>query len=161
VQATQALAPVQEDLLEQCSVVEREKLDLQAKWDEEKVQLQKEKEQLLTEKLEVKERVNKALFSVTVIEVKAEERFPQQVAQLEEVIQKLQQHIAYLELRTMPETLQDVRDQREATARRSVERLKALARECKKLSNCNTQTYENLAENLELQALESQLLEAK
>jgi hypothetical protein len=83
------------------------------------------------------------------------------VAQLEEVIQQLQQRIADLELRTMPETLQDVRDLREATGCSVVDRLKALALECKQLSNCSAQTYENLNENPELQALESQLQEAK
>jgi len=41
---------------------------------------------LLTEQLEVKEMVHKELHSVIVIEVKTEERVPQQVAQLEEVI---------------------------------------------------------------------------
>jgi hypothetical protein len=41
---------------------------------------------LLTKKLEVKEMVQKSLRSVIVIEVKAEEQVPQQVAQLEEVI---------------------------------------------------------------------------
>jgi hypothetical protein len=87
------------------------------KWDEERAQLQQSKEQLLAEQLEVKERVNRALLSVTVIEVKAKERVPQQVVQLEEVIQQLQQRIADLELRAVPETPQDVRDQREATAR--------------------------------------------
>jgi hypothetical protein len=97
--------------------------------------------------LEVKERVNRALRSVTVVEVKAEERIPQQVVQLEEVIQQLQQRIADLELRAVPETPQDVRDQREATAHSAVERLKALALECKQLSNCSAQMYEKLAEN--------------
>jgi hypothetical protein len=43
-QATQALAQAQEDLLEQCSTAEREKLSLQVKFDEEKDQLHKEKE---------------------------------------------------------------------------------------------------------------------
>jgi hypothetical protein len=93
--------------------------------------LQQSKEQLLTKKLEVKEMVNRALHSVTVVEVNTEERVPQQVAQLEEVIQQLQQHIADLELRTVPETPQDVRDLREATARSVVDRLKSLALECK------------------------------
>jgi hypothetical protein len=83
------------------------------------------------------------------------------VAQLEEVIQQLQQCIADLELRTVPETPQDVRDLREATARSAVDRLKSLALECKQLSNQSAQTYENLTENPELQALESQLKEAK
>jgi hypothetical protein len=57
------------------------------KWDEEKEQLQQGKEQLLAEQLLIKEVVNRALRSVTVVEVKAKERVPQQVAQLEEVIQ--------------------------------------------------------------------------
>jgi acyl-CoA reductase-like NAD-dependent aldehyde dehydrogenase len=77
------------------------------------------------------------------------------VAQLEEAIQQLQQHREDLELRVVPETPKDVRDQREATTRNAVERLKYLALECKQLSNHNTQTYENIAENTELQALES------
>jgi hypothetical protein len=94
--------------------------------------------------------VNRALLSMTVIEVKVEERIPQQVVQLEEVIQQLQQRMAYLELRTVPETPQDVRDQRKATAKSVDERLKSLARECKQLSNHSSQTYENLTENPKL-----------
>jgi hypothetical protein len=129
------LAQVQGDLVEQCSTAEWENISLQAKWDEEKAQLQQSKEQLLAEQLEVKEMVHRALRSVTVVEVKTEERVPQQVAQLEEVIQQLQQCIADLELCTVPETPQDVRDQREATARSAVDRLKSLALECKQLSN--------------------------
>jgi hypothetical protein len=73
VQATQALAQVQEDLLEKCSTAEREKLTLKERFNEEKAQLHKEKEQLLAEKLKVQEMVHKALHSVTEIEVKAEE----------------------------------------------------------------------------------------
>jgi hypothetical protein len=116
---------------------------------------------LFAEQLEVKERVNGALRSVTVVEVKGKERVPQRVAQLEEVIEQLQQRIAYLELRTVPETPQDVRNQREATAKSTVERLKALVGECKQLINHSAQTYEKIVENPELQALESQLQEAK
>ena len=48
-QANQALVQVQKYLEEKHSVVEQENLALQAKWDEEKVQLQQRKEQLLTE----------------------------------------------------------------------------------------------------------------
>jgi hypothetical protein len=62
-----------------------------------------------------------------------------------------------LELRVVPETPQYVREQREATARSTVERLKALVGECKRLSNHSDQTYENLVKNPKLQALESQL----
>jgi hypothetical protein len=53
------------------------KYSLQEKWDEEKEELQQSKEQLLAEKLEVKERVNRALHSVTVIEVQTKEQVPQ------------------------------------------------------------------------------------
>jgi flagellar biosynthesis chaperone FliJ len=125
------LTQVQSALVEQQSKEERENISLQAKWDEEKAQLQQSKDQLLAEQLEVQERVHKALRSVTVIEVKIEERVPQQVAQLEEVIQQLQQCIADLELRTMPETPQEIRDLREATAHSVVGRLKTFALECK------------------------------
>jgi hypothetical protein len=116
---------------------------------------------LLAEKLEIKELVNRALRSVTVVEVQTEEWVPQQVAQLEGVIQKLQQCIADLELRAVPETPQEIRDQREITAHSAVDRLKSLALECKQLSSHSAQTYENLTENPELYKLESQLQEAK
>jgi hypothetical protein len=75
---------------------------------------------LLARQLEVQERVHKALLSVTVIEVNIEERIPQQVAQLEELIQQLQQCIVDLELRTVPETPQEIRDLREANSRSAV-----------------------------------------
>jgi hypothetical protein len=130
-QATQALTQVQSALVEQQSKEEWENISLQAKWDEEKAQLQQSKDQLLAEQLEVQERVHKALRSVMVIEVKIEEHVPQQVAQLEEVIQQLQQCIADLELRTVPETPQEIRDLREATAHSAVGRLKTFALECK------------------------------
>jgi uncharacterized protein YaaN involved in tellurite resistance len=72
------------------------------KWDEEKVQL-------LEEKLEVQERIHKALHSMTVIEVKTKDYLPQQVTQLEEVIQQIQQRIMDLELRIVPKTPQEIR----------------------------------------------------
>ena len=113
------------------------------------------------EQLEVKEMVNRALHFVTVVEVKAEERIPQQVVQLEEVIQQLQQCIADLELRTVSETPQEVKDQTKATSRSIVERLKALTLECKQITNHSSQTYEQLTENTKLKALELQLQEAR
>ena len=61
----------------------------------------------------------------------------------------------------MPKTPQDVRDQREATAQSTIERIKVLAMECKKLTDRSAQTYEQLIENPELKALESQLQEMK
>jgi hypothetical protein len=45
----------------------------------EKEQIQQGKEQLLAEKLEVKEAVNRALRSVTVLEIKVEDQVMQQV----------------------------------------------------------------------------------
>jgi hypothetical protein len=57
-----------------------------------------EKEKLLTEKLRVKEAVNRALHSMTGLEKKVEEPVEHQVAQLAEAIQQLQQRITDLEL---------------------------------------------------------------
>jgi hypothetical protein len=72
------------------------------------------------------------------------------VVQLKEVIQQLQQRIANLELRTVPETPQEIRDLREATTLSAVGKMKSLALECKHLSSRSAQTYENLTENPEL-----------
>jgi predicted RNase H-like nuclease (RuvC/YqgF family) len=46
-------------------------------------------------------------------------------------------------------------------AKSAVERIRALASECKKLSDQSAQTYERLAEDPELKKLEAQLQEAK
>jgi chromosome segregation ATPase len=160
-QATVALKQAQEEVVEQCRVAQQEKDDLQTKFEEEKAQIQQEKEQLLVEQIGVKEAVSRALRSVTGLEKKEEDPVEHQVAQLAEAIQQLQQRIADLELQTVPSTLQDVRDQREATAQSTVERIKALALECKQLSSRSVQTYERLTEDPELKTLESQLQEAK
>lgn len=103
-QATQDLVQVQGVLVEQCQFSEHEKISFQVKFDEEKAQLQKGKEQLLTEQLKVKEAVNKALRPVTLVEVKVEDQVTKKVAQLEEVIQQLQQCITDIELGTPPKT---------------------------------------------------------
>jgi hypothetical protein len=50
-----------------------------------------------------------------------------------------------------------VRNQREETAQSTIERIKALAMEYKKMSDHSAQTYEKLTENIELKALESHL----
>jgi DNA-binding HxlR family transcriptional regulator len=99
------------------------------------------------EKLEVKEAINRALHSATILEIKVEYRGTQQVNQLTEAIQQLQQCIADLELRTVPKSPQDVRYQREEAARSAIERLKALTLECKQLTDRSAQTYEQLTEN--------------
>jgi hypothetical protein len=90
-----------------------------------------------------------------------EETTESQVGKLVEAIQQLQARVAELELQAVPSTPQEVRDQREETARSAVERIRALATECKKLSDRSAQTYESLAEDPELRRLEAQLQEAK
>jgi hypothetical protein len=57
-----------------------------------------------------------------------------QVRKLTKSIQQLQARVAELELQAVSSTPREVRDQREETARSAVERIKALALECKKLS---------------------------
>jgi hypothetical protein len=54
-------------------VDKKEKEDLQAKFEEERAQAKKEKEQLLTEQWGVKEAVNRSLHFVTGLEPKAED----------------------------------------------------------------------------------------
>jgi hypothetical protein len=61
----------------------------------------------------------------------------------------------------VPSTLQEVRDQREETARSAVEIIRVLAIECKQLSDQSAQTYEHLAEDSDLRRLEAHLQEAK
>jgi hypothetical protein len=63
---------------------------------------------LLTEKPGVKEAVGRELHSMTGLEPKEEDQVENQVAQLTKVIQQLQQIIADLELRTVPNTPEDV-----------------------------------------------------
>ena len=77
-----------------------------------------------------------------------------QVGKLVEAIQQLQERVAELELQAVPRTPQELWDQREETTRSAVERIRALASECKKLSNWSAQTYEHLEEDTELRTLE-------
>jgi hypothetical protein len=72
-QATHALKQVQGIIVEQCRVAEQEKVSLQENFEEDKVQMQQEKEQLLAEKLKVKEALNRALLFVTGLEPQVEE----------------------------------------------------------------------------------------
>jgi chromosome segregation ATPase len=160
-QATEALKQAKEEALEQRRVAQQEKDDLQAKFAEDRAQIQKEKEQLLMEQIGVKEAVTRALRSVSGLAQMEEETTESQVGKLVEAIQQLQARVAELELQAVPSTPQEVRDQREETARSAVERIKALALECKQLSSRSAQTYEHLAEDPELRTLESQLQEAK
>jgi hypothetical protein len=160
-QATQALKQAQEEIIEQRRAAQQEKDTLQAKFEEDRAKIQKEKEKLLAKQIGIEEAVNKAFLSVTGLEQKAEDPIECQVMTLAEVIQQLQQRVMDLELQTIPQTPQEVHDQREITAQSTVERIKALSEECKQLSSRSAQIYENLAENPELHKLESQLQEVK
>ena len=66
-----------------------------------------------------------------------------------------------LELHTIPQTPQEMRDQQELNAQSAVKRIKTLVVECKQLSSRSTQSYEQLSKDPELNKLESQLQEAK
>jgi cell division septum initiation protein DivIVA len=69
------------------------------------------------------------------------------VGKLVESIQQLQERVEELELQVVSSSPQEVQDQREQTARSIVERIRALASKCKKLSNQSAHTYECLAED--------------
>jgi hypothetical protein len=161
VQATQALKKAQEEIIEQRRAAQQEKDTLQVKFEEDRAKIQKEKEQLLTKYIGIEEAVNKEFLSMTGLEQKAEDPIECQVMTLAEVIQKIQQRVVDLELHTIPQTPQEVCDQREITSQSTIERIKALSKECKQLSNRSAQIYENLTENPELHKLESQLQESK
>jgi hypothetical protein len=94
---------------------------------------------------------------VTGLEQKEEDPVEHQVAKLTEAIQQLQKRITDLELQSVPNNPQDVEDQREATARSAIERIKTFAMECKQLIDHSAQNYEQLIEDHELKTLESQL----
>jgi hypothetical protein len=103
-----ALKQAQEEIIEQRRVAQQEKDDLQIKFEEDRAQIQQEKEQLLTEQVGVKEAVHRALRSVTGLEKMEEDPVESQVVKLAEAIQQLQQRIAELELQTVPSTPQEV-----------------------------------------------------
>jgi hypothetical protein len=67
-------------MVEQLWVAQKEKDDLQAKFEEERVQVKQETENFLTEQPGVKEAVDKELLSVMSLEPKAEDRVENQVA---------------------------------------------------------------------------------
>jgi hypothetical protein len=160
-QATQALKKAQEEIIEQRQAAQQEKNSLQAKFEEDRAKVQKEKEQLLAKQIEIEEAVNRAFLSVTNLEKKVEEPIEHQVMKLAEFIQQLQQRVMELELQTIPQTPQEVRDQRELDAQSAIERIRKLVAEWKQLSNKSVQIYEQLSEDPELKKLESQLQEVK
>jgi hypothetical protein len=137
------------------------KNEIQVKFEQDNEKMQKEKDQLLAEENMVKEAVTKALLSVLGLAQEREDSIEIQLGKLVEAIQQLQECIMELELQEMSSTLTDVCDQRKEATRNTVERIRALASECKKLSNCSAQTYEFLLEYLELGKMEEHLQEAQ
>jgi uncharacterized protein (UPF0305 family) len=99
---------------------------------EEKSQLQREKEQFLAERAMVKEVVNKSCRFVPGLAQEEQESVEAQVVKLAETIQQLQARITELEVQEVPSTPQEVHDQREETPKNTVVRIKALTSECKK-----------------------------
>jgi trimethylamine:corrinoid methyltransferase-like protein len=136
---------------------EKEKDEIQAMFEEDNAKIQKEKDQLLTEKTAVKEAVTKALRSVSGLAQEEQESVEIQVGKLVEAIQQLQAWVTELDLQAVPSTPQEVRDQREEATKSAVGRIKVLTLECKKLSDRSAQTYECLTEDPELRKLEAQL----
>jgi len=57
------------------------------------------------------------------------------VGKLDEAIQQIQERVMELEIQAVSSTPQEVRDQREESTRNSVEIIKALSLECKKLTD--------------------------
>jgi len=77
----------------------------------------------------IEEAVNRSFHSVTGLEQKEKEPIECQVMKLAEVIQQLQQRVVDLELHTIPQTPQEVLDQREIISWSTIERIKALTKE--------------------------------
>jgi hypothetical protein len=126
------------------------------------VQIQQEKEKLLMEQVGVKEEVNRALHSMTGLGAEGgrTSRTPSSTAHRNHPAASAENHRSGAK-NSAQYSVQDVQDQREATARGTVERIKGLTMECKQLSDRSAQTYEKLTEDPELKALESQLQEVK
>jgi monomeric isocitrate dehydrogenase len=73
--------------------------------------------------------VNRALHSVSSLAQMEEETVESQVGNLIKSIQQLQARVTELELKAVPSTPQEVRDQREETSRSVVERIRGLGAE--------------------------------
>jgi hypothetical protein len=90
---------------------------------------------LLIEKTVVKEVVTKALRSMSCLAQEKEKSAEIQVGKLIEAIQQLQARVTELELQEVSSTPQEVCNHREEITKSAVERIRALASECKKLSD--------------------------
>jgi FtsZ-binding cell division protein ZapB len=90
---------------------------------------------LLVEKIGIREEVNRVLCSVLGLAKMEEETTKSRVGKLIESIQLLQARVEELKLQAVPNTPQEVRDQREETTRSAVEIIRVLDSECKQLSD--------------------------
>ena len=136
-QATQALKKAHEEIIEQREAAQQEKNALQEKFEEDRTKIQKEKEQLFVKQIGIEEAVKRAFHSMNGLDHKAEEPIEHQAMKHVEFIQQLQQRVLELELQAISSTPQEERDQREVNALSTVERIKELTKECKKLSSRN------------------------
>jgi septal ring factor EnvC (AmiA/AmiB activator) len=85
-QATMDLKQAQEEIIEQRRVAQQEKDNLQTKFEENKAQIQQEKEKLCAEQVRVKKVVNKELRSMAVLEQMEEDPVVNQVMKIVEAI---------------------------------------------------------------------------
>jgi hypothetical protein len=108
---------------------ESEKAELQVKLQEEKSQLQREKEQALAERAMVKEAVSKACHSVPGLVQEDQDPGRSSSSEARETLQQLQARITDLEAQTVPSTPQEVHDQREETAKNTLIRIRTLTSE--------------------------------
>jgi hypothetical protein len=108
-----------------------EKDEFRVMLEEDKEKIHREKDRLLTDKTAFKEVVSKSIHSVLGLTQKKHETVEIQVTKLVEAIQQLQARVMELELQEVPSTLQEVRDQREESAKSVVERIRILTSKCK------------------------------
>ena len=97
-----------EEVLGQLRVAQKDKYEIRVVFEEDKENIQKEKDQLITEQTMVKEVVTKALFSVSGLAWEEEMSIVIQVGNIVEAIQQLQAWIMELELQAVPSTPQEV-----------------------------------------------------
>jgi hypothetical protein len=89
-----ALKKAQEEIIWKHWLSLQDKDDLQTKFEENKEQIQQDKEQLLAEQVRVKEAFNKEIHSVTSLEKMEEDLVVNKFVKLVESIQQLQQRVA-------------------------------------------------------------------
>jgi predicted nucleic acid-binding Zn-ribbon protein len=96
--STEALKEAKEEALEQIRILQQEKYDMRANFEEDREHIQREKYQFLAEHTMVKETVARTLLFVLSLAPMEEEIAESQVGKLAEAIQQLQERVAELEL---------------------------------------------------------------